>query len=228
MRICGHALRPDANGALVCEHLTRGAADAARALPRDSDFYEEERLPAGERGSLRDYGRGAGLDRGTWHPAPTLATRRRRPRALGWQAFRTKSGKRIRPRSAPASRMNADFCAPAAAYIARNDAAPAYSVVSIAELVHFAGVDPFPSLPKSMRMSPMDLPPPMPASGRAASAGAFHSPGWPAPTRQRRCRLQTLYRSLSARPAPWSRWRQPTHDRPQLAFHSAPTFTVVG
>ncbi|MGX6564894.1 hypothetical protein [Cupriavidus necator] len=42
---------------------------------------------------------------------------------------------------------------------------PAYSVVSIADLAHFAGVDPFPSLPKSMRMSPMDLPPPTPHPG---------------------------------------------------------------
>jgi len=47
------------------EYLTWEAADAARELPRESDFYEEEPLATNERASLADYGRGAGFDHGT-------------------------------------------------------------------------------------------------------------------------------------------------------------------
>ncbi|MDK2661474.1 DNA/RNA non-specific endonuclease [Cupriavidus sp. LEh21] len=53
----------------------------------------------------------------------------------------------------------------AAAYVVRNDATPAYSVVSIAELVHFARVDPFPALAGAARTAPIDLPPPTPHPG---------------------------------------------------------------
>ncbi len=53
----------------------------------------------------------------------------------------------------------------AAAYVARNDATPQYSVLSIAELASFAGVDPFPRLDKSYRDSPMALLAPTPHPG---------------------------------------------------------------
>lgn len=51
------------------ERLTREAVEAARQLPRDSDFYEEGRLAVTERARLADYGRGSGYDRG--HLAPS-------------------------------------------------------------------------------------------------------------------------------------------------------------
>ncbi|WP_414222311.1 DNA/RNA non-specific endonuclease [Cupriavidus necator] len=51
------------------ERLTREAVDAARKLPRDSDFYEEDRLPEADRARLADYRRGSGFDRG--HLAPS-------------------------------------------------------------------------------------------------------------------------------------------------------------
>lgn len=61
------------------ERLTREAVDAARKLPRDSDFYEEERLPEADRARLADYRRGSGMDRGP--RAATSRTRRPKPRA---------------------------------------------------------------------------------------------------------------------------------------------------
>ncbi|SOZ73354.1 exported protein of unknown function (plasmid) [Cupriavidus taiwanensis] len=67
------------------EHLTRAAVDAARDLPRDSDFYEEPRLARNERASLNDYGRGAGFDRGHLAPSAILATRHPRRRASAWR-----------------------------------------------------------------------------------------------------------------------------------------------
>ncbi|WP_059414464.1 DNA/RNA non-specific endonuclease [Cupriavidus basilensis] len=51
------------------EFLTRDAVNAARDVPRDSDFFEEDALPAEARARLADYGRGAGYDRG--HMAPS-------------------------------------------------------------------------------------------------------------------------------------------------------------
>ncbi|CAG2159724.1 DNA/RNA non-specific endonuclease [Cupriavidus numazuensis] len=51
------------------ERLTRETVDAARQLPRDSDFYEEGRLPVADRARLADYGHGTGYDRG--HLAPS-------------------------------------------------------------------------------------------------------------------------------------------------------------
>ncbi|QET04046.1 DNA/RNA non-specific endonuclease (plasmid) [Cupriavidus pauculus] len=50
------------------ERLTGAAADAARSLPRDSDFYEEARVPPADRAKLKDYAR-SGMDRG--HLAPS-------------------------------------------------------------------------------------------------------------------------------------------------------------
>jgi len=85
------ASRPAANTKLLCyrayavlyspqtrtalwsaERLTAAAADAARTLPRDSDFYEEDRLPAGERAQRRDFVR-SGYDRGhLQYPAKSI------------------------------------------------------------------------------------------------------------------------------------------------------------
>jgi len=51
------------------ENLTAQAVLAARAVPRDSDFYEETSIPVADRARLSDYRRGTGLDRG--HLAPS-------------------------------------------------------------------------------------------------------------------------------------------------------------
>ncbi|SOZ72682.1 protein of unknown function (plasmid) [Cupriavidus taiwanensis] len=99
----------------------------------------------------------------------------------------------------------------AAAYIARNDATPAYSVASIAELAHFVGVDPFPSLPAPMRMTALDLPPPTPHPGER-EPGRSHSRGWSAPSLPQLCRRQIRCTSLLARRAPCWRSRRLTHD----------------
>lgn len=53
----------------------------------------------------------------------------------------------------------------AAAYVVRNDATPAYSAISIDELAHFTGVDPFPALTRAQRSAPLDLPAPTPHPG---------------------------------------------------------------
>ncbi|CAP63861.1 MULTISPECIES: DNA/RNA non-specific endonuclease [Cupriavidus] len=45
------------------ERLTATAVEAARKLPRDSDFYEEDRLPPSDRARLQDFAR-SGYDRG--------------------------------------------------------------------------------------------------------------------------------------------------------------------
>ncbi len=64
------------------ERLTREAAEAARQLPRDSDFYEEGRLAVTDRARLADNGRGTGYDRGHMkYPAETSVTRSPRPKA---------------------------------------------------------------------------------------------------------------------------------------------------
>ncbi|MDK3022916.1 DNA/RNA non-specific endonuclease [Cupriavidus taiwanensis] len=74
----------------------------------------------------------------------------------------------------------------AAAYVARNDATPRYAVVSVAELVSFAGVDPFPRLDRSYRDAPMTLLAPTPhpgeKSGRKVSLATLTSTAveWPA------------------------------------------------
>lgn len=57
----------------------------------------------------------------------------------------------------------------AAAYIVRNDATQAYSVISIGELAHFTGIDPFPALAPAKRAAAFDLPPPTPYPGEKAA-----------------------------------------------------------
>ena len=190
------------------EHLTRAAVDAARELPRDSDFYEEPRLPPNERANLNDYGRGAGFDRGHLAPSGDFGDKESQAESFSlanvipqhpfsnrrtWSHLETSTRRLVRKVGAayvvtgPAFIRDAgtlrgrirvpDFVwkaiyvpgMGAAAYIARNDATPAYSVVSIGELAHFVGVDPFPSLPESMRMTAMELPPPTPHPGERAA-----------------------------------------------------------
>ena len=190
------------------EHLTRAAVDAARDLPRDSDFYEEPRLARNERASLNDYGRGAGFDRGHLAPSGDFGDKESQAESFSlanvmpqhpfsnrrtWSHIETSTRRLVRKVGAayvvtgPAFIRDAgtlrgriripDFVwkaiyvpgMGAAAYIARNDATPAYSAVSIGELAHFVGVDPFPSLPEAMRMNPLDLPPPTPHPGERAA-----------------------------------------------------------
>ncbi|AOY97731.1 endonuclease (plasmid) [Cupriavidus sp. USMAA2-4] len=50
------------------EHLTAMAVQQARALPRDSEFYEEPSLPAAARANLADFRR-SGYDRGHLTPS---------------------------------------------------------------------------------------------------------------------------------------------------------------
>lgn len=50
------------------EHLTATAVQQARALPRDSEFYEEPSLPAAARANLADFRR-SGYDRGHLTPS---------------------------------------------------------------------------------------------------------------------------------------------------------------
>ncbi|GMG95134.1 endonuclease [Cupriavidus sp. SHE] len=57
----------------------------------------------------------------------------------------------------------------AAAYIVRNDATPAYSVISLDELRHFTGIDPFPALGKPMHSVAIELPAPTPHPGEKAA-----------------------------------------------------------
>ncbi|WP_232232565.1 DNA/RNA non-specific endonuclease [Cupriavidus sp. amp6] len=159
------------------ERLTATAVEAARKLPRDSDFYEEDRLPPSDRARLRDFAR-SGYHRG--HRAGTLPTKPRRQRA---SALPTSCHSTACPTAGPAftedsPTLNGRVRVPgylwkaiyvpgvgAAAYVVRNDATPAYSVVSIAELAHFSGVDPFPALAGAARATPIDLPPPTPHPG---------------------------------------------------------------
>ncbi|WP_354678871.1 DNA/RNA non-specific endonuclease [Cupriavidus plantarum] len=189
------------------ERLTGAAADAARALPRDSDFYEEGRLPPADRATLQDYTR-SGYDRGHLAPSGDFADKtsqaesfslanvvpqnsvsnrrtwshieastRRLARQYGvihvvtGPAF-TSDGKTLNGRvRIPAFVWKAIYVPGigAAAYIARNDATPAYSVVSIDELVHFTNVDPFPALGQQHRATAIDLPQPTPHPGEKSA-----------------------------------------------------------
>ncbi|ABF13127.1 endonuclease G, mitochondrial [Cupriavidus metallidurans] len=220
------ASRPAANTKLLCyrayavlyspqtrtalwsaERLTAAAADAARTLPRDSDFYEEDRLPAGERAQRRDFVR-SGYDRGHLAPSgdfgdkasqaesfslanvvPQNSTSNRRT----WSHIETSTRKLARqygaihvvtgPAFTNAARMlNGRVRIPdylwkaiyvpgvgAAAYVVRNDATQAYSVISISELSRFTGIDPFPALAPTKRGVALDLPPPTPHPGEKAA-----------------------------------------------------------
>lgn len=185
------------------ERLTREAVDAARKLPRDSDFYEEERLPEADRARLADYRRGSGLDRGHLSPSADFPDKASQAESFSlanvipqhsvsnrrtWSHIETSTRRLARqhgaiqvvtgpaflgaPRTLGRVRIP-DFIwkaiyvpgVGAAVYIVRNDATPAYSVISVAELRHFSGIDPFPALAKSMNATAMDLPPPTPHPG---------------------------------------------------------------
>jgi endonuclease G len=185
------------------ERLTREAVDAARKLPRDSDFYEEERLPEADRARLADYRRGSGIDRGHLAPSGDFPDKASQVESFSlanvipqdsvsnrrtWSHIETSTRRLARqhgaiqvvtgpafvgtPRTLGRVRIP-DFVwkaiyvpgIGAAVYIVRNDATPAYSVISVAELRHFSGIDPFPALPKTMNTTAMDLPPPTPHPG---------------------------------------------------------------
>ncbi|WP_434034718.1 DNA/RNA non-specific endonuclease [Cupriavidus sp. a3] len=185
------------------ERLTRDAVDAARKLPRDSDFYEEEQLPEADRARLTDYRRGSGIDRGHLAPSGDFPDKASQAESFSlanvipqdsvsnrrtWSHIETSTRRLARqhgtiqvvtgPAFVGVPRMLGRVRVPdfiwkaiyvpgvgAAVYIVRNDATPAYSVISIAELRHFAGIDPFPELSKTMNTKAMDLPPPTPHPG---------------------------------------------------------------
>lgn len=182
------------------ERLTREAVDAARKLPRDSDFYEEDRLPEADRARLADYRRGSGFDRGHLAPSGDFPDKAAQAESFSlanvipqhsvsnrrtWSHIETSTRRLARqygtiqvvtgpafvgaPKTLGRLRIP-DFIwkaiyvpgVGAAVYIVRNDATPAYSVISVAELRHFSGIDPFPALPKTMDGTAMELPPPTP------------------------------------------------------------------
>ncbi|MFJ4291262.1 DNA/RNA non-specific endonuclease [Cupriavidus sp. NPDC089707] len=186
------------------ERLTGEAVDAARKLPRDSDFYEEERLPATDRARLADYRHGSGLDRG--HLAPSgdfpdkpsqaesfslanVIPQHRVSNRRTWSHIETTTRRLARqygviqvvtgpafvgtPKTLGGRIRIPDFVwkavfvpgVGAAAYIARNDATPAYSLISVDQLRRFTGIDPFPELASPMRVPAIDLPPPTPHPG---------------------------------------------------------------
>lgn len=190
------------------EYLTRQAVDAARELPRDSTFYEDERLPASDRARLGDYGHGAGFDRGHLAPSGDFGDRQSQAESFSlanvvpqnpvsnrrtWSHLETSTRRLVRKVGSayvvtgPAfirdvGMLNGRIRIPdfiwkaiyipgvgAAAYIVRNDATPAYSVISMDELAHFTAVDPFPSLPKAAKAEAIDLPEPTPHPGEKAA-----------------------------------------------------------
>lgn len=214
--------RPAANAKLLCyrayavlyspqtrtalwsaERLTGAAADAARSLPRDSEFYEEERLPAGDRAQLGDFTR-SGFDRGHLAPSGDFAEKASQAESFSlanivpqnsisnrrtWSHIETSTRRLARQYgtihvvtgpafTGPVRTLNGRVRIPdylwkaiyvpglgAAAYIVRNDATQAYSVISISELSHFTGVEPFPALAPAKRGATLDLPPPTPHPG---------------------------------------------------------------
>lgn len=189
------------------ERLTKEAVEAARSLPRDSDFYEEERLPAADRARLQDFSR-SGMDRGHLAPSGDFADKVSQAESFSlanvvpqnsvsnrrtWSHIETSTRRLARQYGAiqvvtgPAfsktsATLNSRVRIPdflwkaiyvpgvgAAAYIVRNDATPAYSAISIDELAHFTGVDPFPALTRAQRSQPIDLPAPTPHPGEKPS-----------------------------------------------------------
>lgn len=189
------------------ERLTKEAVEAARSLPRDSDFYEEERLPAADRARLQDFSR-SGMDRGHLAPSGDFADKASQAESFSlanvvpqnsvsnrrtWSHIETSTRRLARQYGAiqvvtgPAfsktsATLNSRVRIPdflwkaiyvpgvgAAAYVVRNDATPAYSAISIDELTHFAGIDPFPTLTRAQRVTAIDLPAPTPHPGEKAA-----------------------------------------------------------
>lgn len=189
------------------ERLTAMAVEAARRLPRDSDFYEEDRLPASARARLDDYLR-SGFDRGHLSPSADFSDKSAQAESFSlanivpqnsvsnrrtWSHIETSTRRLAREHgtihvvtgpvfSKDAATLNGRVRVPtflwkaiyvpgmgAAAYVVRNDATPAYSAVSIDELAHFAGVDPFPALARAQRAQAIDLPAPAPHPGEKAA-----------------------------------------------------------
>nr|WP_315597943.1 DNA/RNA non-specific endonuclease [uncultured Cupriavidus sp.] len=189
------------------ERLTKQAVEAARSLPRDSDFYEEERLPAADRARLQDFSR-SGMDRGHLAPSGDFADKASQAESFSlanvvpqnsisnrrtWSHIETSTRRLARQYGAiqvvtgPAFSNNSatlngrvripDFLwkaiyvpgVGAAAYVVRNDETPAYSAISIDELAHFTGIDPFPTLTRAQRATASDLPAPTPHPGEKAA-----------------------------------------------------------
>lgn len=189
------------------ERLTAAAVDAARTLPRDSDFYEEDRLPAADRARLADFAK-SGWDRGHLSPSGDFADKASQAESFSlanivpqnsvsnrrtWSHIETSTRRLARQYSAiqvvtgpvfsrQSATLNGRVRIPdfmwkaiyvpgvgAAAYVVRNDATPAYSAISIEELAHFAGVDPFPALTRAQRSAPLDLPAPTPHPGEKSA-----------------------------------------------------------
>ncbi|MBY4898672.1 DNA/RNA non-specific endonuclease [Cupriavidus sp. AU9028] len=189
------------------ERLTRGAVEAARTLARDSDFYEENKLPVSERATLADYAR-SGFDRGHLAPSGDFGDKRSQAESFSlanvipqhpvsnrrtWSHLETSTRRLVRKfglafvvtgpvfdRSSRTLRGRVtvpDFIwkaiyipgKGAAAYIVRNDATEAYSIISIAELRDFTGIDPFPRLDRVTWAAEFALPPPTPHPGEKAA-----------------------------------------------------------
>nr|WP_315595585.1 DNA/RNA non-specific endonuclease [uncultured Cupriavidus sp.] len=189
------------------ERLTAAAVDAARKLPRDSDFYEEDRLPAADRARLADFAR-SGWDRGHLSPSGDFADKASQAESFSlanvvpqnsasnrrtWSHIETSTRRLARQYGAiqvvtgpvfsrDSGTLNGRVRIPdflwkavyvpgvgAAAYVVRNDATLAYSAISIDELAHFTGVDPFPALTRAQRASALDLPAPTPHPGEKTS-----------------------------------------------------------
>lgn len=189
------------------ERLTAAAVEAARKLPRDSEFYEEDRLPASARARLTDYLR-SGFDRGHLSPSADFSDKSAQAESFSlanivpqnsvsnrrtWSHIETSTRRLAREHGTihvvtgpafakDAAALNGWVRVPtylwkaiyvpgvgAAVYVVRNDATPAYSAISIDELTHFTGVDPFPALTRAQRSQPIDLPAPTPHPGEKPS-----------------------------------------------------------